>query len=205
MVELKENKLAEPVAKWLKAKGYTVYCEVSPPLATGYFVDIVGVRGKFIIAIELKMSLTRNVICQANRHHLFAHKTYVAVASKPRKTSIERCKSGINLGVLQVLNGTVTEHHIPKLEKPFDEYTTELIRRLTITIPGYSEAGKPTLPETGANKAVYELIREYLQIHPSANWKELYREVPNHYASVGSMQTSMRIRQGFRLKRRGKC
>ncbi len=191
------------MSKWLEGMGYTMYSEVSPPYASGTLIDLVGVKGEYIIAVELKMSLTKCLIIQANTHCLFAHETYVAVASKPRKASVERCqRKHINLGVIQMKDNIIYILHRPHIRrKPFARYNIRFIERLKKCTPGYSEAGKPTLAGTGPNKAVFELIKEYLQTHPLANWKELYREVPNHYSSYGSMQTSIRIRQGFTLKK----
>lgn len=201
MRNMRENKLAEPVGKWLERQGYTVYQEVCPPFASGYFTDIVGNKERYIISIELKMSLTKQVIQQAYTKSIFSHEVYVAVASNPKESSIDKCKKH-NVGVLQITSNTVTVLHHPQNNNPHDGYALKLIERLKLMNPGYDQAGLPSLAGTGPNKAVCDVVREYLIEHPNANWEELYDNVPNHYASKQSMQTSLRIRQGFTLNNR---
>ena len=196
-MKLKENKLAAPTAQWLESQGYTVYSEVSSPYS-GASIDIVGINNnEKIVAVELKMCLTKEVICQAKSHYRFAQKTFVCVVSTPISTSIGLCKK-YNIGVLSVTNNKVVCLLDP------NNYNAKLIERLKNMIPGYEHAGKPCLKGIGPAQEVLKRIKEYLVKHPEAKWKELYNNIPNHYASYGSMQSSMRTWNKFTLAGTGK-
>jgi len=95
---MKESDLARPVADWLREKKYTVYSEV--PFFSRC-IDMVGVKGKKIIVVELKLICNLHVIKQAAIAQLATHDVYVAVATNPRRQSLARCMR-IGLGVLCV-------------------------------------------------------------------------------------------------------
>lgn len=76
---LRESDLYEPVKQWLEARGWDVYPEVQPE-AYGRRVDIVGLQGPISVAIvEMKTSLTHEVVRQAERWIGNAHYIYIAV------------------------------------------------------------------------------------------------------------------------------
>ena len=99
----RETDMAEPVGKWLKERGYTVYAEV---FSFWRIIDLVGSKNGEIVAVEMKLSLTKNLLRQAYRALLHAHYTYVAVPTRPRETGVEKCRKH-GIGVLMVTdNGT---------------------------------------------------------------------------------------------------
>lgn len=206
---MKEADLAKPVADWMRSLGYTVYAEV--PLS-GRCVDFVGLRNSDMICIELKRSLTtkqpkraRNytspVLYQARSCQLITPIVYVAVATNPRISSIEACKK-IGVGVLRVCSeGKVLEIIPPRKRfEPFVPHQKE-VRAFCLASEASDEAGKPQQAGEGPAQDCYRRIEKYRATHPKATWRDIFKEVPNHYSSQQSMYGAMRM-AGERIARR---
>ncbi|MMZ43525.1 hypothetical protein D1872_50770 [compost metagenome] len=75
---MKEVELYGPVKNWLEDRGYTVYPEVE---CVGSRADIVAVNGDHVIIVELKTSLSIELISQGVCwvHRKSANQVYVAV------------------------------------------------------------------------------------------------------------------------------
>lgn len=75
--------MGPPVIAWLVEDGWTVYQEVDggPGVA-----DVVAVRGLLVHVVELKRSLSLDVIAQAARWRDYAHHVHVAVPVPPQTT-----------------------------------------------------------------------------------------------------------------------
>ena len=74
--QLREYKLSDPVREYFEKQGYVVYTEI--PIA-GACIDMVARKGNFLIAIELKMSLTYQLIHACYTNHVFCDLSYAAV------------------------------------------------------------------------------------------------------------------------------
>lgn len=209
---MKETDLAKPVANWMRNQGYTVYAEV--PLS-GRCVDFVGLRNGDMICIELKCSLTTKqpkrarsytspVLYQARSCQLITPIVYVAVATNPRISSIEACKK-IGVGVLRVCSeGKVIEITPPhKRFEPFAPHQRE-VRAFCLATEASDDAGKPQQAGDGPAQDCYWRIKKYRETHPKATWKDIFREVPNHYSSQQSMYGAMRIAGQTIARRRWK-
>lgn len=205
---MKEKDLFPPLKKYFKDQGYKVYAEVAC-FARG--VDFVAVKGNEHIAVEMKLSFNRGVVYQAHTNRISFGKSYVAYPVKKPilfdnseiywklRESIQsryaNCK-GWGIGILQVLpKGTIFEALESIYEKPyrvfdFSQYTES----------ENDEAGLPY--QKGVSAGHYELaaIREYVKNHPTANWKEIYENVNNHYSSPQSLAGSMSQWRGFSLQ-----
>lgn len=98
---MKESDLFEPIKDWLEERGWEVFAEVS-----GYegIADIVGRQRKMYCIVEMKTSLSHEVIDQAIRWVGYVHYIYIAIPK--RKSAIPRYLEQLfrekGIGVLEV-------------------------------------------------------------------------------------------------------
>lgn len=182
-----ETDLSLPVMRWLWDHGYTPYAEVP------YFessIDIIGLGADRLVAVELKLSLTKQVIYQANRARSSCDASYVAIASEPRKSSISKCRQ-LGVGVLVPRNGRMAEIRRPTWGAPAERWRNIIMAVLADRPPG-GIAGQPTMKGNGPAQECWRRITAYRQTHPDATWRELFENVRNHYAHHRSMQGALR-------------
>lgn len=182
MKELRETKLYPPVKAWLEEQGYIVFPEL-------WDRDIVAHKGDHIIVIELKMTLSRAVYCQLSRAASYANELYAAVPTKPRSVEMFRQRG---YGILRVSEGV--ECILPAATKdgyPAAHRHACAIETLRSRKPLTVQAGMPTLAGTGPAQRCAAAVREYLKANPTAGWKEIFRDVPNHYLHYRSMRGAM--------------
>jgi hypothetical protein len=190
---MKECELSAPVMEWFNEREFDVFVEVSPPYVSATFVDLVACHFETgtVIAIELKTSLTKKVLRQAYTHTLFADAAYVAVGSNPRKLSLEKCRKA-GVGVIRVRPEVAVVLRPRMKHPPFWGYKEKILDRLILREPG-GVAGLPTLKGEGPAQQCYELVLKYRKRYPDATWKDIFRDVPNHYSSYRSMCGAMRV------------
>jgi len=209
MKRIKETDLAKPVADWLRRQGYMVYAEIP---CHSRCVDFVGLRDSDIICVELKRSLTTKqpkrgrhytspVLYQARSCQIITSNVYVAVATRPRKSSVEACKK-IGIGVLSIQSdGNVIEIISPcKRYEPL-AFIQKDVRERCVAIEPSDDAGKPQQVGEGPAQDCYWRIKKYRETHLKATWKDIFRDVPNHYCSQQSMYGAMRV-AGITIARR---
>ena len=113
---LREIDLYAPVRAFLETSGYTVRAEVAD-------CDVVGYARGELVVVELKTSVTLELLAQATARQRFADVVYVAVPgpiprrSRRRWRGIKRLLRRLELGLLLVyptpLPGRVEEVHSP--------------------------------------------------------------------------------------------
>lgn len=187
-----EYELSGPVTAWLTRQGFTVYTE-QPPEVGGGPVDVVGLRGREIVAVELKLCLTRHLIIQAWNHQLWATRSWVCVASDPKPRGMDACKKQ-GVGILRVENGRVLVLHEATKggkEWPHAIYVERALERLALATPG-GTGGRPNELGVGPAQDCQRRVDEYLKEHPGATWNQIYANVENHYASVSSMYGALK-------------
>lgn len=82
---MKETDLFPPLKVWLEHLDYEVYTEVQSSL-TGGRADIVAVSGPVVTVIEMKTSLSLELIGQAMRWRPYANFVYIAVPYSDKRT-----------------------------------------------------------------------------------------------------------------------
>ncbi len=178
-----ESDLSPAVCNWLRHRGMTVYCEFP------YFersVDVVGIGPDVIVAVELKLSLSRRVIQQAATNQVFANESWCAVYTKPR--SIEWAERE-GLGIMRVRDMVCVL--VEPREREFrSRVNANRIRQVAEGLEpggvgGVESQPRPGGPAQAVAKMVAPLYRERVP------WDEIYRLVPNHYAHAKSMQSVM--------------
>ena len=185
-----ETELSQPACEWLVSIGFEAYTEVP---GMGTWTDIVGLHEAtdVMLSIELKTSLTRQVIIQASRNQPCYHLSYVCVGTRPRALSVHRCRR-YGIGVLGVYDGkaVVLQDAIMK-RKPWMPQLISSLSYLLNMEPG-GVAGNPNLKGVGPAQTCYGLVTEFRAKHPKATWRQIYEAVPNHYCSHNSMSGAMK-------------
>lgn len=201
MKEMREAKLFPPLKDHLKKRGYKVYGEI-PCLGTN--IDVVAVLPAYprmeavVKSFELKTGFTKKVLYQARMNTSFVHFSYAVSSTTPRTDFMEWCER-LGIGVWKIVDGKVQELHPAKLQTPIK--SSPLLRMELFTNRDEAEiAGLPTNKGNGPAQDVFRRIKKYLENHPTADWKEIYANVPNHYSSHGSMRGSMKSWYGFSLR-----
>ncbi len=76
---MKESDLYEPVKKWLEDNGYMVFSEVSPRYSSRR-ADVVGINSESVSVVELKLSLSLDLLDQAVYWAKRKYANYVFIA-----------------------------------------------------------------------------------------------------------------------------
>lgn len=180
-----ESRLYAPVRDWLAADGYTVY-----PEAWGH--DVVAYKGERIVVVELKMAFTRSLYLQLIRASMFADAVMGGVATRPRSKSLEVCRDH-QFGVLRI--DRAVDVVIPPPERGrhmSQKQHDDALSALVAWGPPEDEvAGLPTMLGVGPAIKCAERIRAYLLTNPNAGWRDVFRDVPNHYAHHRSLRGAM--------------
>lgn len=190
---LKEVDLSKPIYDYFTAKGYKAVSEY-------HSHDWMFFNNQEIICCELKKGVNKKVIEQCNDAY-YCNRKYCAVNLKPTKISIKKLKNE-GIGLIHVVNNEINviveaksqnaclaSSKFEELNKYWEKY-------------GNSEpdsAGKPNLKGTGPAQAVLEQIKLYVKENPSADWKEIYKNIPTHYSNYKSLCGAMRCWQKFNL------
>lgn len=200
MRQLREMELYQPMKEWFIKQGYQVRPEY---WLYNHCFDAIAVKENIVIAIDMKMTLSKKLYLQIRKGHTFADFSYSVVATKPRRNA-DMFKQMVHegIGILSIRNNKVYKILESIKSEEFKNYSgfhdyhrdaIEYVRRTKDEGVG----GKPILKGTGPAQYVWKLIQGYRLKHPKATWKELYKNVPNHYCNYRSMQSAMSM-----LKRR---
>ena len=194
-----ECDLSKPVSDWLKSMGYMVYTEVPLPHSASH-IDIVGRKDKDIICVELKTYLSDKVIKQTFRTSIVTSKVYAAVSRRPRNVDKAR-ERGIGVLFVEystlylgyIVNPLIEPPNTGQLHEPHESAIARIHTYLDHMVVG-GVGGKPNLKGVGPAKECGRRVIEYLKTHPNAKWRDIYKDVPNHYASAVSMYGAMNMR-----------
>lgn len=190
-----EKELFPPIKKYLHDLGLIVYVEVPNNYRS---IDVVGVSSMGEqSAIELKLHFNASVVRQAYKNRRHFHRSYVAVPTKDIHvlTKLYGFCVEDGIGILQILpDGKVNK----VLESKFQ------IPTLIYDFSGFEdreedEAGVPYQKGTSEAFVVLDRVKRYVRQNPRAEWKEIYRNVQNHYTSPKSLAGSMKQWKGFSL------
>lgn len=191
---MKETDLYGPVKAWLKSQGCT---KVVPEVPFYYSpIDAVGIAKDLVIGVELKVSLTAHLIRQASTIQVACDRVYVGVPTNPRNLSRA---TKIGLGVLRIHDGEVVvlsesdNRHMMHWNK---ERIAEMCARMSEEGVG----GVPCLDGVGPAQDCKRAVDEYRAKNPKATWRELFENVPNHYASHDSMRNALTTGMALRAR-----
>ncbi len=184
-----ENKLAKPVADWLRERGFTVYAEV--PWSSAVFDFLCVNKNDILLAVELKVSLTDTAFRQAKRHAGIVDASYVAVGTFPKHRQLMKCHAA-GLGVF-IIRGGVCDCIIsaPYTNTPPPDIKLRLLSAMQSSTPS-DNAGLPNMKGVGPAQDCLCRVEAYRQAHPDADRTEVFNNVPNHYSDANGMFAALR-------------
>lgn len=169
--DMKETDLYEPVKNWLEEKGWEVFAEVS-----GWegVADIVAKQPPTYCVVEMKTSLSHDVIDQAIRWVGYAHYIYIAIPE--RKTSVPRYLKKLfsekGIGLLEVFQDQWSQKYDVKVQIPSKFKRAYLLKNRTWRlreehkefVPAGSSGGAHWTPYKGTMKDVKEFLKRELML-----------------------------------------
>lgn len=105
---MREADLAPAARQWLEERGYSVYLEQ-------FDCDMVGLKGRELVVMELKPCLTEHLWRQMSRRSWWANWVYCVIASEPRKREGKGWFRGLQtmrhdgFGVFQLKDGKLKQ------------------------------------------------------------------------------------------------
>lgn len=183
----KESELGPPVVAWLTGEGFDVYQEVD----VDSIADIVGVCGPQVAVVELKLSLSFELLHQAVSWRWCAHQIWVGVPHAKRSDGRQMaldCFARMGIGVIQVEPRPHGPPVVANVAPPaFNrnaggrEHLRRALREENRTV---AFAGARASERTWtAFKLTCERVRQYLAEHDGAPIGDVVRDVEHHYAS----------------------
>lgn len=185
---VKESDLYNPVKKLLQNMGYEVYAEVEPHVPGNWSAraDVIGYNKPAVCIVEMKTSLSVEVIEQAYRWLPHAHYIYIAIPSRKKgiPTFVENMLARYGIGIITVNNYMGTRIHLrarfnrPKFKHDWSKLL--LPQHQTWVEGGASRGGHVT-----AYKLTIERVRNYLSRNPH-RWftmDEILSHCETHYAN----------------------
>jgi hypothetical protein len=167
----------------LRLEGWKVKCEVQ-----GH--DAVGLRGEDLLIVEAKLSFTTRLKQQIGCFIAYAHYGLAVVATQPRPETLEWArkfsvavwvyKGGKWSDLVPFPERRATERVFGRLREKFDLWYDDL--------PG----GVPCLKGSGVTQDLQRRVDEYRATNPTATWKKIFANVPNHYNSAANMYSALR-------------
>lgn len=192
----REQDISPIVATRLRGLGYRVFAEVYVGYSNS--IDMVATREDLPhpVALEFKLSLTKEVLHQAARHKTRTPYVWIIVATRPRKdTEVVRKLLVNGIGVATVASGDVEVVYLPRLTR-FDRpwyWNHKGINRDDIDVRRGIEDGVGGVAVAPAPaQAVYRKCVQFFAENPGASWGKAFAEVPNHYSNVQSMKRSLK-------------
>jgi hypothetical protein len=191
---MKESDLYAPLKAWFEAQGYRIVAEVPMIHQT---IDAVAIRDGVVVAIEMKLCLTEAVIRQGSLAQTVADKVYVAVGTNPRAASVVEAKR-YGLGVLSIRGGVVTILQDPSPNEHVNQHWREMALAKATHMRTDTIGGVPCRDGVGPARDCKRRVEEYKKQNPKTTWKEIYENVPNHYANAKSMAGAL----GYSMRQR---
>lgn len=181
---MKESDLYEPVKSWMEERGFAVYPEVECRTGGGR-ADIVVTSGSLVGVVEMKQSLTLDLIEQALRWRGFAHYIWIAIPYKKNgyKKFVTMVLKDYGIGVLlvnkygQVLvdkQASFSRQTVPHLKEALTEH------HAAANVKGGQSGGGYVTPY----KITMDKVRRYLQTAGDwASLSDILAYCDTHYAT----------------------
>jgi hypothetical protein len=182
---MKESDLYRPVKDALEQLGYEVYAEVEYG-SGGKRADVVGYQHPAVCVVEMKTSLTMDLIEQAYKWLPYAHHIYIAIPARKKDVPsfVSKLLHQFGIGIMQVTpRGRVVVTQRAKFNRPRHASKWKKILRPEhqTWLEGGSQGGGYVTPY----KLTIERVRQYLSRNPH-RWftiREILDHCETHYAS----------------------
>lgn len=210
-----ETELGPPVVEWLEEQGFDVYQEVAVGAGA---IDIVGISGPLVVAVELKLQASWELLDQATHRRWCAHMVWAAVPYP--KT-----------GVRHVITDTFAHHGVGLLHVHRHQWSNRLHVAASPARPAFNRTAQTfyvrrALREENKTKAVAgspagardwsefkqtcRAVREIVRAKPGATIREVVAGLDHHhYATDAGARASLIERigrgvvEGVRIRRDG--
>ena len=185
-----ENSIFRVVGLRLKSEGWKVVSEL--PFHSSA-VDGGALKGDEFILIEAKMVLSKKLLHQLSLAQLGSERVLAVIGTMPaaRNTGMGWCANQ-GIGVWLVENEKVIEL------LPIKKNPSIIYKHYRDRLAGYCreweesiDGGRPQEKGVGPAIECLKRVTEYRKANPDAAWKEVFRDVPNHYSSFRSMAQSL--------------
>lgn len=201
-MKIKETDLGKTIVSWLQSEGWDVYQEVQAH--GGRVADVVAVRSGILIVVEIKTSLTFELLDQVSGWKAYAHHVYAAVprAKGDGRRMAYRVFGDHGIGVIEVDRGAFTsiENGIsfrslvrivaaPTLNRK--AYVARIRDSLRPEHKTFALAGSARGGHFTEFKATCERLCGYVVAHPGTTFKEAITEVKHHYATDASARAHL--------------
>lgn|GEM_PF-2474090 len=184
---MRESDLYDPIKNWMEQRGFTVYPEVECRHSGGR-ADIVVINGATVGVVEMKQSLTLDLIDQALRWRGYANYIWIAIPYKKNthKKFVNMVLQDYGIGVLTVSKyGTVWTDKLPKFARKTLPHLKEALteHHLTSGVKGGHHGGGYVTPY----RITINNVRRFLQ--KKGTWcdmKTILDYCETHYAQPRS-------------------
>lgn len=181
---MKEEDMYEPIKRWMEERGFTVYPEVECRHRGGR-ADVVVTNGQLVGVVEMKQSLSLDLIEQALRWRGYAHYIWIAIPYQPKsyKKFVTMVLRDYGIGVLTISKfGSVWPDKMPQLARRTLPYLRDALteHHQTSEVKGGQSGGGYITPY----RITMNQIRRYL--NEANDWrtiKEILDHCETHYAS----------------------
>lgn len=154
-----EAVLAQAVSDWMRSDGWRTYQEV--PLGAGR-IDILGVRGPLVWAVETKLRASFNLVEQAMARREGVHAALVAIPWGPKLGAFKKVLRILGLGLITARSGTDLEVAVwPEFRRQVDtrRLVAQLVPEQEAQVAGLSAGSYWTPFKTCARGLVYMMAQ----------------------------------------------
>jgi hypothetical protein len=184
---MKETDLFPPLKEWLENAGYEVFAEVQS-IHTGGRADIVATQSPVVSIVEMKVTLSLDLIGQAVRWKPYANFIYVAVPrSKNGRYGDYACQllRSEGIGLLEVKGNYVYDTIRAKFNRRINDHIRQSLVEQHKDLPGGHAGGGYVTPY----KLTIDRVKEYLgsyRFSKDDGWAtmaEILQHCETHYSS----------------------
>ncbi len=192
-----EKDLGDPVIAWLEDHGWEVYQEVAGP--HGGVADIVATLGSLMCVVELKKSMTFDLLAEAKRWLRYANWTYMAVPmardSDGRRLAFQIAEL-LGIGIMTVTPGRydgnmpnrVDVRLVPKLQRRVPSDLRDMLRPAHKT---FSVAGAAHGRHWTAFQDTCEQIANFVRNTPGASLGQVIGGIKHHYRTESTAKACL--------------
>ena len=185
-----ESDLAEKVCSFLAGDGWDIYQEVQFGRA-GRRADIMARRGDYIWAVEVKKSMTFDVIAQARDWQFWTHGALIAVPEIETKSGgrgralARRVCEDMGIGIIEVGYLSARMTLAPRLNRDNKGVIHKwILPLLHEDLKGWgAKAGNSDSDFWSPFKATCRDAIIYVEKHEGVSMKELMEKIQHHYSS----------------------
>lgn len=184
---MREEDMYEPVKAWMEERGFTVYPEVECRHLGGR-ADVVVTSGPLVGVVEMKQSLSLDLIEQALRWRGYAHYIWIAIPYRPQsyKKFVSMVLKDYGIGVLTVSKqGSVWPDKLPQLVR-------RTLPHLKDSLTAYHQSAEVKGGQSGGGYITpYRITMNHIRrfLSREQEWRtlgEILAHCETHYASPRS-------------------